>query len=626
MGARMTATIALLALAFGFGLPGPKPVDASPASSFRDEAPRIAASSGTEEVSGDQPWAVLLCRFSDIDDTPQPPSYFETLFSADYPGLGHYWNEVSLGSMSLAGTDVLGWFDMDRTYGSFGLPSQDGMIPWNQVIDSCMRAADPAVRFPNYRGVAVMLNYDTLWAASLGRQSYTMDGRTRGYFTAVVGAPPEDPCSCPDDYSGWSSVGTVAHEMGHGMGFHHSSGPYGELYDSQWDVVSDPQPRDSTGSCRLSTPSYGCAPAHTLAHNKAAAGWVLRSQVTVVEAGSSATVLLHPTEVPTTGQMLAWVPLPAKEGRTASLSLEVRKRVGWDMALPGEGLVIHEVRPLDRNIDSVDAVVIDPDGNGDPNDEGAIWGVGETYIHPSGARVDVLGQEGDAFLVEIHNPLPDGTGNDARPDAVMIPGGGFTYRQSLEGATAANEDGQPGCVDSQPARTVWFSYDAAVAGDVVFTVEAESFSPTVVIYRGSTEISCTSVPAGMPGRIRLSAEYRRTYQVMIGSTNSAAGTVTVSMPRAIARSVKMKLTKHLHVAGSVAADELMCTQGQRVDIQKKVGTKWTRVTTATTRSNGTFVKKLADRTGTYRAVATDSFIDNDYACLYDASRTASHRH
>ena len=67
-------------------------------------------------VTGSQAWVTILCRFADATDvTPYPVSHFEQLMGSSYPGLDHYWREVSYGNIpDLAGSVVVGWYNLPR--------------------------------------------------------------------------------------------------------------------------------------------------------------------------------------------------------------------------------------------------------------------------------------------------------------------------------------------------------------------------------------------------------------------------------------------------------------------------------------------------------------------------------
>ena len=95
----------------------------------------------------------------------------------------------------------------------------------------------------------MMFNQDLDCCAWGGSTYLNLDGQSRMY--RITWLPP------------WSykNQGPIAHEMGHGFGLPHSSGPYGATYDSRWDVMSD-----VWGNCPpvSPTPTYGCVGTHTI--------------------------------------------------------------------------------------------------------------------------------------------------------------------------------------------------------------------------------------------------------------------------------------------------------------------------------------------------------------------------
>lgn len=58
-------------------------------------APQPAASSAQPGLRGPQPFATILCKFADVPAEPDRVAYFERLLGSAYPGLDHYWREVS---------------------------------------------------------------------------------------------------------------------------------------------------------------------------------------------------------------------------------------------------------------------------------------------------------------------------------------------------------------------------------------------------------------------------------------------------------------------------------------------------------------------------------------------------
>src|SRR6266852_739538 len=63
-------------------------------------------------VSGATPWAVLRCQLSDQPLPPVPESFYQDFFTAAGAakgGLYDYWGQVSMGRVTLAGTQIFQW-------------------------------------------------------------------------------------------------------------------------------------------------------------------------------------------------------------------------------------------------------------------------------------------------------------------------------------------------------------------------------------------------------------------------------------------------------------------------------------------------------------------------------------
>ncbi|HUG17264.1 MAG TPA: hypothetical protein VMM78_19820, partial [Thermomicrobiales bacterium] len=81
-----------------------------------DDGP-FMASANALAVSGSQRWYTILCKFSDVSDEPQSQSWFNSLISGSstsYPGLDHYWREVSYNQSNIGGSTVNGWFNLPQ--------------------------------------------------------------------------------------------------------------------------------------------------------------------------------------------------------------------------------------------------------------------------------------------------------------------------------------------------------------------------------------------------------------------------------------------------------------------------------------------------------------------------------
>jgi len=57
-----------------------------------------------DSVIGSQPWVSVMCKFSDVSAEPKGLTYFTNMYANSYPGLDHYWREVSYNKVNLAGS------------------------------------------------------------------------------------------------------------------------------------------------------------------------------------------------------------------------------------------------------------------------------------------------------------------------------------------------------------------------------------------------------------------------------------------------------------------------------------------------------------------------------------------
>ena len=119
-----------------------------------------------------------------------------------------------------------------------------------------------------------------------------------------------------------------------------------------------------------------------------------------VAANSSQTITLERLAQPGSGNyLMAQIPIDNAPGQF--YTVEARRPVGnYDGNLPANAVVVHRVDPTrgDRL-----AQVMDADNNGDPNDAGAEWTVGETFADQANAiTVSVNAQTATGFQVTIN--------------------------------------------------------------------------------------------------------------------------------------------------------------------------------------------------------------------------------
>ena len=111
-------------------------------------APAMAA------LTGQHPVVVALCNFSNQTVQPNPPSYYERMFSDAGNGeLGalDYWRDISYGNFGVSGTVVKGWYTLGVTRDTWGYTYNRG-----QKWSSCAEKAKADVNLSNYQDVIVV--------------------------------------------------------------------------------------------------------------------------------------------------------------------------------------------------------------------------------------------------------------------------------------------------------------------------------------------------------------------------------------------------------------------------------------------------------------------------------------
>ncbi|HEX6033843.1 MAG TPA: hypothetical protein VFY83_05380, partial [Anaerolineales bacterium] len=334
-------------------------------------------------VTGSQKWISVMCKFQGNASEPKNLSYFQNMYMNAYPGLDHYWRQQSYNLINTVGSTASGWYTLPHPHSYY---ISGGWFNLEQVAIDCTGVANASINFSNYAGINLMFNGELDGFAWGGGSYMTLDGVTKVW--AMTWEPPW----------GYQNIAVLGHEMGHAFGLPHSSGNYGKTYDNEWDVMSDTW----TGCSRSQHVVYGCLGQHTISPYKDQLGWIPAAQKTTVNAGSSKTVVLEQLALPQTGN-LKMVKIPIGGSSTRFYTVEARRRTGYDVQLPGNAIIIHEV---DTTRYESPAHVIDADNNGATGDAGAMWTTGEIFRNNTyKISLAVLGATTTGFRVYIASGL-----------------------------------------------------------------------------------------------------------------------------------------------------------------------------------------------------------------------------
>jgi hypothetical protein len=290
--------------------------------------------------------------------------------------------------VNIAGSAAYGWYNLPNDKMHYVRASTVNIgFALRMLLTDCAQAAalTDQVDFSQYSGINIMLNDTFGCCAWGGKMSLNVDGKLVMFRTTWL--PPW----------AFNSLHVIAHEMGHGWGLPHSSGPYGQTYDSAWDVMSGGS--RMVDLCRIGSDRFGCHQVGTIGYHLDMLGWLPAERVVTVEPGTSATITLDALTTALSGIDMLLVKVPVDQS-TTFYTVEVRSFTGYDRNLPGEAVILHEVVPGRPS----PAHVVDGDNNGNPNDEGAMWVAGETFEDRSNRiRIEVLERLGTTFTVRIHN-------------------------------------------------------------------------------------------------------------------------------------------------------------------------------------------------------------------------------
>ena len=159
----------------------------------------------------------------------------------------------------------------------------------------------------------------------------------------------------------------------------------------------------SGGTSLAPYPDTASLGVHTIAYHKDFLGWIPPDRKYVAAPNTTRTITLERLAKPgAEGYLMAQIPIG--ESPTDFYTVEARLFAGYDEEVPDEAIVIHKV---DTTREDRLAQVVDIDNNGDPNDEGVMWTVGEIFTDRENAfQISIDAAYDTGYRVTINTDRP----------------------------------------------------------------------------------------------------------------------------------------------------------------------------------------------------------------------------
>ncbi|MGC8961873.1 MAG: M6 family metalloprotease domain-containing protein, partial [Candidatus Bathyarchaeia archaeon] len=321
--------------------------------------------------------------------------------------MDRYYREVSHGQAWLD-ADIVGWYRLDKSLSYYGRdgqmvddPNFDGSIDSWWLLRDAVAVADPYVNFTRYDKLVVIhagygqessKNPNDIWSVAYigGVWTRTRDGNSF-YGGAIV---PET------EAQGASPLGVACHELGHLLGLLDLYGRNGESYVGRWSLMD-------RGLWNGDPP--GSTPAYPDAWSRIRLEWIPQDKIYTATIGVKTDVSLSPAEVEPGGGEYQLVKVPLSSDGKKYYLIEARSRVGFDSALPGEGVIVYAVNEkLQSQAGRVK--VYDATGSTDTLDDAA-YTPGMVFVDPENQlTVKVSGSTGgNPYTVQVDRsgPAPD---------------------------------------------------------------------------------------------------------------------------------------------------------------------------------------------------------------------------
>lgn len=325
--------------------------------------------------------SVLLCQYQDSTTPANNRQFYENLLiNAGTGGHADYWNDISYGSITLAGSVVRGWYTLDQTIAEAQAYGGGGSSQRIKKHTDCVDKARASGYTPPADHTVVVIT-------SPGIDTYGFNGG------AFLGENVD--------------VGTLAHEVGHGLSLNHSfsddpnncnaNWASKSEYDNQWDLMSYANVwGQNLGAFGRSGPGLN-------AFHLDRMGWLDRNKIFRFGANGdydvtiTLTALTRPND---NGYITARIPFDTRD-LYHYYTVEYRIPESWDGGIPADTLMINEVvnkrfrKCSDNSLSSHSAyrsyLIRNHSGSRDPKES----------INLNGVRIDLISKNASTGKAQI---------------------------------------------------------------------------------------------------------------------------------------------------------------------------------------------------------------------------------
>ena len=352
-------------------------------------APTIVPVSGVVRV------LVIAVAFSDVNYTLSIAQLSKNYFGT----LSAYYHEISYGKLTIEG-EVHGWYRLAYPKSHYGKdcrgindPDCSGVNQSWHIAEDAVPLAEKDVNFTKFnyfvfihsgKGQETSKMPDDIWSVTYLGASVETNSMILTKFNIVPEL--EDPPNVPN--------GVWCVEFAHNLGvpdlYNTANGPNnGKPILGPWELMDK-------GSWNGDPP--GSLPAHMTAWPKIQLGFISGPMLATVDSGGSFTFTVDPAEIPSNNIHVIKVPISNLTNSTTYYLVEVRKQIGFDSALPEEGVLITYVNET-ATIGRVRIV------NGDPGVvdlEDAVWKVHQTFSdRQHNLTLTVTGETAGSYQVTV---------------------------------------------------------------------------------------------------------------------------------------------------------------------------------------------------------------------------------